>query len=285
MELKSDILLQKTISLLKEQNYMVCQQVVNKNFCFDIAARKNNVIFLIKVMLDIDNFQEIQANDLKIFSKILLTRPIIMGERTRTGLIEDDVVYQRFSIPAINLQTLHHILKENLWPLVYAKRGGYYVKLNFEVLKNIREKNQSSLKYIADLVGVSRKSIYEYERGSMDTTLTTASKLEELFDVALAVPIDLINWELGEASYPNEPFKNELQMMVGKILIGLGLNTFPIKTSPFDMLASYDLFKLLTSLEDPSKTEMLEKIQSVKMLSKVIGSNFLVNIILTAYPF
>ncbi|MEM2109184.1 MAG: transcriptional regulator [Candidatus Odinarchaeota archaeon] len=276
METRLDELTQKTINVLKEKGYMVCQQLENKSFCFDIVARKNNVAILIKVLIDIDNFQEIQANDLKILSKILFTKPFIMGERTRAGLMEDGVVYQRFNIPAINLRTLHHILKENLWPLVYAKRGGYYVKLNSETLKKIRETRQLSLKDIADLLGVSRKAVYEYERGSMDTTLETASKLEDALGLPLALPIDIINWEIGELPEFKKIFKNEFQIMVERILSRLGLHTFHVQTAPFDILASYEIFKLLTSLSDSSSRQNQQTIQILNSLSKLLDSNFII---------
>ncbi|WEU40742.1 MAG: transcriptional regulator [Candidatus Odinarchaeum yellowstonii] len=276
METRVEELTQRTINLLKEKGYMVCQQLENKNFCFDIAARKNDVTFLIKVLIDIDNFQEVQANDLKIISKILFTKPFIMGERTRAGLMEDGVVYQRFNIPAINLRTLHHILKRNLWPLVYAKRGGFYVKLNFSALKQLREERQLSLKDIADLLGVSRKAVYEYERGSMDSTLETASKLEEAFGIPLALPIDIINWELGELPVFKKVFKSELQLIVESALNRLGLNTFQIHTAPFDILASYEIFKLLTSLEKSLSEKNEHAIQILSKLSKLVDSNFII---------
>ncbi len=276
METRVEELTQKTISLLKEKGYIICQQLENKNFCFDIAARKNEITFLIKILIDIDNFQEVQANDLKILSKILFTKPFIMGERTRAGLMEDGVVYQRFNIPAINLRTLHHILKKNLWPLVYAKRGGYYVKLNFSALRKLRETHQLSLKDIADLLGVSRKAVYEYERGSMDTTLETASKLEEIFGVPLALPIDIINWEIGELPAFKKVFKNKLQLIVERALSRLGLNTFQIQTAPFDILASYEIFKLLTSLAGSLTRENEQMIQILNRLSKLVDSNFII---------
>ncbi len=276
METRIEELTQRTISLLKDKGYIVCQQLENKNFCFDIAARKNEVTLLIKILIDIDNFQEAQANDLKTFSKILFTRPFIMGERTRAGLMEDGVVYQRFNIPAINLRTLYHILKKNLWPLVYAKRGGYYVKLNTSILRKLRETHQLSLKDIADLLGVSRKAVYEYERGSMDTTLETASKLEDVFRLPLALPIDIINWEIGELPVFKKVFKNKLQLIVERSLSRLGLNTFHIQTAPFDILASYEIFKLLTSLEGSLNQQNEETIQILNKLSKLVDSNFII---------
>ncbi|MHA1754032.1 MAG: transcriptional regulator [Candidatus Odinarchaeia archaeon] len=271
MDPRTEILKQKTITLLKSENYLVSEDIKDSQSCFDIAVRKDDISFLLKIMSDIDNLQEIQASELKILSKILSTKPLIIGEKTRKGRIEDGVVYQRFSIPAINLRTLYYVIKKNLFPVVYAKRGGYYVKLNSSLLRAIREKHSLSLKDIADMLGVTRKTVYEYERGSMDSTLNTASKLEEIFDMVLTVPIDILNWEFKEPDQKYN-FVSKLQKFVNRILIHLGLTTVCAQTTPFQILASKEAFKLLTSLDEPKSENLSERLKIIESLSKIMES-------------
>ncbi|MHA1408990.1 MAG: transcriptional regulator [Candidatus Odinarchaeia archaeon] len=272
LESKSQQLIRETINILKQQDYLISQQTNLRHCCFDIAARKKNLAFLFKILVDIDNFEQTQANELKLFSKILSTTPIIIGEKTRQGIIEDGIVYQRFRIPAINIRTLQYIIKKGLFPLVYAKRGGYYVKLDHELLRKIREINRLSLKEIADQLGVTRKTVYEYERGRMDSTLATATKLEEIFDMPLTVPIDIFRWEIGELSESQASFKNKFHMFVDKLLTHLGLKTVSTKRAPFNILAFYKPFIVLTSLEEPTEKNFDEKLDIVKSISKVMDS-------------
>ena len=62
-------------------------------------------------------------------ASIFLASPIIVGEKTRNGSLEEGVVYERYEIPAVSFDTFNNIIKYGETPEILADRGGYYVKL------------------------------------------------------------------------------------------------------------------------------------------------------------
>ena len=66
------------------------------------------------------------------------------------------------------------------YPEILADRGGYYVKINGNVLREYREEYSLSLKDLADLAHVSRATMYKYENGIVRANTETAMALEEI---------------------------------------------------------------------------------------------------------
>ena len=63
---------------------------------FDIVARKNLQILLIKTFQNIDSINEHNAHEMKQLANIFLASPVIIGEKSRNGILEDGVVYLKY---------------------------------------------------------------------------------------------------------------------------------------------------------------------------------------------
>ena len=94
--------------------------------------------------------------------------------------MEEDVVYERHGLPAIGIETLKNMIVYDEYPEILADRGGYYVQINGNVLKEYREEYNLSLKDLADLAHVSRATMYKYENGMVRANTETAMLLEEI---------------------------------------------------------------------------------------------------------
>jgi transcriptional regulator with XRE-family HTH domain len=116
---------------------------------------------------------------------------IIVRVRAETGFLEDDVVYDRFGIQAITLETLRNYLLEGLSLRVCAGHGGLYVNLDREKLRKLREEQNISLGSFARFVRVSRRTARMYEDG-MNARVEVASRIEEILGNTVTIPIDII---------------------------------------------------------------------------------------------
>ncbi|MHA1238511.1 MAG: transcriptional regulator [Candidatus Odinarchaeia archaeon] len=268
-------LIRKVTNILKRANFAVSEEYLGKSCCFDLAAKRDPYSLLIKVLLNIDTLNEIHAKELKLLSKILSASPLIIGEKTRKGVVENGVVYERFNIPAVNTFTFAMIMINNLLPLVYARRGGLYVKLDYNTLREIRMRRNLSLGELADLIGVSRKTIYEYERGSMDSTLLTAAKLEEILNIPLSVPIDIFSWEIEKEEIPKPSFETYLERIVQETLAHLGLEVIWTSTTPFNAVARDDKKVLITGVASLKEKQVTRRIKIVGDISRTINRNVL----------
>ncbi|MCK5112459.1 MAG: transcriptional regulator, partial [Thermoplasmatales archaeon] len=112
---------------------------------FDIVARRDDSLLIIKVLTNVDSLSEDVANELKTLSSLLKGCPLLIGEKNGSGILEDDVAYFRFGIQAITLNTLKNHLLEGMSIRVYAAPGGLYVHLDEEKLRKLRQEKSISL--------------------------------------------------------------------------------------------------------------------------------------------
>ena len=231
-------LFSEVVDLLRESNFGVSLRCTLKSTCFDLAARRQKLLFLLKILVNIDSLQKLHALELKLLAKFLAASPLLVGHRCRRhGMIPDGVVYNRHGIPAVTPHTARNLLVEGLLPLVYASRGGLYVKLNSEFLRSVRETRNLSLGELAREIGVSRRAIYDYERGQMDTSLETAIRLEEVLGVPVFSSIDIRKWDVEIERLEETTLPESLEREVYERFEEIGLDPILLKTAPFDIFA------------------------------------------------
>ena len=129
---------------------------------FDLVARRDNSLLIIKVLTNINALSEEVASELKLLSKLLKGHPLLIGERGGTGYLEKDVVYDRFGIKTISIDTLESYLLDGTPLKVYAAPGGFYVNLDNEKLIRLRKKHNISIGSFARSVKVSRRTVRMY---------------------------------------------------------------------------------------------------------------------------
>jgi putative transcriptional regulator len=258
--------------ILLKANFSVAENSDFRSSCFDIVARKGLNLLLLKVHENVDAVSEENSKELKILSRMLLASPMIIGNKTRKEIVQSGLVYERQGLPAVSPETFERFINESVLPLVFARRGGLYVKIDGDVLRKQREKKEMSFGDLASSVGVSRRTIYEYERGSMDSTLETAMKLEEVLDLPIAVPINIISWMVEEEEIPEQEAEDELQEEIRQTLRELGLKVVFARKAPFDALTAdqNDQQKVvITGLGYAQEKGIEQRINSVEKVSQV----------------
>jgi putative transcriptional regulator len=268
----------RVVTLLKRAGFKTSDVYKVRSACFDVAARNGNMILLIKVLTNIDSFPEEQAFQLRLLSYTLSASVVVVGERTRKDKVADDTLYERYGIPTISYNTLEQVLLNGVFPVVYAKRGGFYVHLNGEKIRQERGKSSYSLGDIAESLGVSRRTVYEYERNEMDSTLETALRLEELLNTPITVPFNILSWnlEVDDTAEKNiaRSLDDELEESVGKVLSDLGLKVLWSKGTPFDAI-TYTQEKsdvVVTGVGHASERRVQSRIEAVGSFSSVVRS-------------
>lgn len=146
---------------------------------FDLVAKIGEETFIIKSVKNIDSVSEKQAKELGKLCTILESNPIIVGERSNLGKLEDGKVYKRYGITAMNLKTVERIIDGRI--TVKKKKGRETVPIDPEALREERMKRGMSLSELARVLGVSKETVYRYEHGLMEPSYDKARKLEEIF--------------------------------------------------------------------------------------------------------
>ena len=242
-------------NLLKSQGYKTSD--IYDQGSFDIVARKNLLILLLKTFLNIDSINEHNAHEMKQLANIFLASPIIIGEKSRNGKLEEGVIYERYDIPTIGFDTLKNMILYNEYPEILADRGGYFVKIDGNVIKQYREEYSLSLKDLADLAHVSRATMYKYENEIVRANTETAMILEEILNTKVTLDIDLLK----------QPQKEDIEYSNADDTIDLsklGYGVVSTNKGPFDAVA-----KMKSSNKDSPLIANVEKNRTEKTLKRM----------------
>jgi putative transcriptional regulator len=245
----------------------------NPEYCFDSIIDEGNVRIAVKACITIDNLESPVREELGKISSILRCTPLIIGERTRKRPIQDGVIHTRGAIPAINLETLRRILEEKAFPFLLAKKGGIYVIIDGRKLKQAREARNYSRGDIAEEMGLSRRAIYEYERGAMSPTIDVVLRLEEFLDTRLIEPGNLLETITTSKQPTMESERRGKQTKLIKttleIFSRLGFNSTIAHDAPFNLLTSLHQHIFLSYLKkrlerlDENRLEFLAELADV----------------------
>lgn len=239
---------------------------------FDIVARRKLLILLLKAFINIDSVNKANIKEMKQLSNIFLASPIIIGEKSRNGKLEDGVIYERYEIPTINFNTFKNMILHHDNPNIIANRGGYFVKINGDILKQYREEYSLSLKDLADIAHVSRATMYKYENDLVKVNIETAMLLEEALNTKITLDIDLL--KPAESSNTLNYSQSDENT---EILSKLGYGVLPTAKSPFDAAAKMEDSEsapLLANVEKNRTTKTLKKMAvNLKDLSLITSAN------------
>ncbi|MDI6639895.1 MAG: transcriptional regulator [Methanocellales archaeon] len=262
-----DALLQQVSDVLERAGFFVSDRCDVRPRSFDLAARRDQLLLLLKVLSNIDGLSVEIANEIRRLANHLIGYPLVIGEKTRDKLLENGAVYIRYGIPSINIRTLYDYFVEDVPPLVYAAPGGLYVSIDGDVLREARTDKRISLGALALELGVSRRTISKYEEG-MDATIKIALKLESILDVPLACPIDLL---YSRSQNELQLCLDSLSLMVRdvlQILVDIGFDVLPIAHAPFNALSQDDTITILTGISKYTDT-MIKRARLMSNISNV----------------
>ena len=266
-----EALLLETIDLLERSGFIVSERCDVKPSSFDLVARKDFLILILKLLWNIDSFTESQAKELRRLSYLLLGSPLLIGERTKNFFLETGVAYERHGITALNLLSLKNLLLEGVPPLIQAKRGGYYVSLDGKSLRRHREELCLSIGQLAREVGVSRAAICQYERGTSDTLYETAMRIEKVVNAPLTKPVNVLRRPEKEDVRLEAKIHtcSETERKVLEELVRIGFSVFHMEKAPFTAVGMAFNNKLLTTVTDKLSSVVEKKARIIRSISSI----------------
>jgi len=195
---------------------------------FDFIAKKNNRLLskkiVTKVIVDLDLFKKQTSIELQLISNLISGFPLLVSHAAAGKSMDDATLYRRHDVSAISLRTLHEYLEYEKGMKVpsiskFAHRGGIYVNISKERLKERRKKLKLSLSILSQQVGLSRLSLYRYEKGETSPKLRNYRMLiDALGGEDLDTPLDILETEfkflqrheLKEFTKPHSQLQKEI---------------------------------------------------------------------------
>ena len=224
-------------AMLVDAGFTVSDRCAIRPKSFDLAARRNDELLLLKILGNIDAFDGPTGVEMRRLGQFLDAMPLVIGLRTRNKELDPGVVYLRHGVPVLSPDTAYNLFVEDVPPLIYAAPGGLYVNIDGDLLAEERESRGWSLGRLANELGVSRRTVSKYEDG-MDASVDVAMQLEELFGGHLTNPVDVIADDedvLDEAATADDDLSApspDDERLVG-VLTRAGFVVHPTTRAPF----------------------------------------------------
>src|SRR3990167_639938 len=101
--------------------------------CFDILARKESRILLIKLLEDANSVSEEYAQQMNHIASYIAASPLIIAEKAGSR-IYDNIVYERFGIYTLNFNTFKASV-DNKFPFIKSDHAGLTAHILGDKLK------------------------------------------------------------------------------------------------------------------------------------------------------
>lgn len=197
---------------------------VDMNSCFDVIARKQGLVLILKVLTNIDALRPEHAQELHKLAHAFNASPLIIGERSKAQELQASVLYERYDLPVLSLQGFALLLDQHL-PMEKSFKGKSVAVLDAQKLREERESLEMTLKELSEKAHISLESLHRYEKGA-PASMEVAEKLEKILHTKIIQGINV--FELPEVPQKLEdkveiPYNSALEQLHE---LGLKLSVF-----------------------------------------------------------
>lgn len=264
--------------ILKEAGFKVSQKCSSRPSCFDFAAKRDNVAILVKLHTDIDTFCPSEAHELRAIAEHVSATSLLIGMKTRGKPLEDDAVYSRYTISVVTSKTFENIVSRGAFPLIHAGPGGYYVEIDGEAVRRRRQELGYSIGKVAEMAGISRRTLYGYERGMAEASVTSAYNLAKALGLPVAKPINIF----GKSGGRRQRFLVKARQaisgntLLSKIFIKFAACSItPVRKAPFDFVISVPEEKgvIVGGIATTKEPELDRRVDEIVSVSKIVGAH------------
>jgi putative transcriptional regulator len=189
--------------LLERAGFYVADTHGVRPSSFDLAARRDSTLLLLKVLKNIDALDAEEASRILELGRLFPALALVIGQTSGASELDAGVVYTRYGVPIINEETLQEYLDKALPPFMYASPGGTFARVDGERLRLLRQARGLSLGTLAGVAGVSRRAIQLYEEGA-GAELGVIERIESFFGEPIVRPIELFARPAARAN-PEKP--------------------------------------------------------------------------------
>ncbi|MHA1480169.1 MAG: transcriptional regulator [Candidatus Thorarchaeota archaeon] len=268
-------LIQEVTSTLEKAGFDLSSQCDVRPSCFDLVARKGKQLILVKVLANIDALTREDAISLQTIAHFFNATPLIVGKKTRRGILDGGVVYKRYGVSSIAPTSLGQIIEEQRMPREFIQRGGRFVAIDGAKLKDVRLTQKITQEELASCVEVSTRAILAYEKDEMDISTDVAERLEQVLETDLIIPIDVLSERLVSKPLTVQQSVDipDLERRVNEFFERLGMQVLWTDRAPFHVAAKEDGPPVMTGVGSIKSWALQKRMEILKSVSKVTDAN------------
>ncbi len=261
--------------VLKEAGFRVSEKCCARPSCFDYAARKGKRLLFLKFQPEINSFSPEDSRELEAISSTVSGVSILISKKTREKFLEDDTVYTRYNIFAVTPRTFENMILRNIYPLIQAGPGGYYVEINAVAIRRRRQELGLSVGEMAEMIGISRRTLYGYERGMAKASVAAAYNIIYTLGIPVARPINIFETTRMQRKCFLSRAKRAIakHKLLHKILKRFArCNVTTVRKAPFDFVLDVpeEKMRVIGGVASDKEREIDRRIDEIVSVSKVI---------------
>jgi putative transcriptional regulator len=152
------------------------------------------------------------------------------------------------------------------------------VEIDGEAIKRRRQELGLSVGEVAEKIGISRRTLYGYERGMAKASVTVAYNLLCTLGIPVAKPVNIFEASKGQrktlmARARRIITKNRLLQRIFKKLAGY--NIVAVKKAPFDFVITVpkENMKIIGGVANGEEKTLSRRVDEILSLSKVVQAH------------
>jgi len=240
----------------------------------DLAVRlRDGRRILIKVATDIDDIPRSEIQELASLSSLLDIAPLIVAEEKSGEPLLEGVVYEKGSIRVISPETLENVISGREPVYIKVEKSSFILSIDGPAMRKRRTELNMSLGDLASMLGVSRRTVYEYEKGTMEPSLEKAEILIKVLGEDIARPIDIFA-PPASMRETRTRFDTISERMIAENLKSRGYRVTHARRTVIDIAAKKDEREVAIVVEHPSRSRnLLDKVYYLNKLANTVGIN------------
>ena len=211
-----------------------------KRSCFDILARNDSTLLLIKALEDANSITRKYSDEMGSVASYLNAIPLMVSEKAGSKL-EANVIYVRYGVYTINFATLANCI-ENKFPFIRRSQAGLTASVIGNKLKNKREELGLSLNKMSKLIGVTSRMVMKYEQGLSEVTVNRAMRIYDILGQNVFRRINIFE----SKGIMHSKSKTD----ISKKYVNMGFSATDTEKAPFDIIAKKECNIIITEVGD-----------------------------------
>ncbi|MFN7105509.1 MAG: helix-turn-helix domain-containing protein [Pyrobaculum sp.] len=172
-------LLEVTLGIMRSRGEQLFLDT-SRTYAYTLLAKFGSEKYFVRVAPDAEQIGNASLKDLKILSQFTNTSAICIVSSIRGRVLQRGLFYLKDDVAFVSLATFIDIL-DNKPPAFKLSHGVITAAVDGKKLREMREKSRMSLSALASELGVSRETVYRYEREEVEAPIRVAQKLVSMF--------------------------------------------------------------------------------------------------------
>ena len=246
---------------------------------FDLVAYKEDSRpVLLKVSESLKHVSKIELEDLKKSIRAYNVISLIVATRSGNTSLEDDVIYEKQGVPALTTRTLEKSLSTREKPIVIHRKGGYFLKVNSRVFTERLREYGYSRGELAEILRVTKKTVYLYERGELLVPLDKGLLLAQLLGEDIFEELDpakLLSMLSEEAIISDTP-RDKIEESLWRLASRLNKLFLSFTRTPVDVVVKNNATTLVVAKATYRNGSLERKIEDAEKIADIVNAPLIV---------